>query len=230
MPSLIEITNTPFKDRYPKDWPPYEYFVHETQITPEIVQELKSLVEKKSSETEIDKFITKNPVILTSVLDFNNTGHHGAWVIPKKTIRQNISGEIPGLIPDFIVGGRNSSGTTWYVVELKGANHSLFTTSSNKLCLSSVANKGLCQILEYMHFCNKSQSYLREVLKLSEFVSAKGFLFIGESSETEDERKKDLKSSLNNMNKDLQIRSYNALFMHCDRILNSIEVMKGNHA
>lgn len=195
-----------------------------------MVEGLKSLVEKDSPETEIDKYITENPVLLTSILDFNNTGHHAAWVIPKKVIRQNISEDIPGLIPDFLVGGRNSFGITWYVVELKGANHSLFKSASNRLCLSSTANMGLCQVLEYMHFCNKAQGYLRDTLKLKEFVSARGFLFIGRSAETDEQRKKDLKASLNGMNKDLQIRSYDALFMCCDRILGSIKSMRGNRA
>ncbi len=230
MALLIKSTNESLEDRYPNEWPPIEYYMHETDITPDMVEKLKSLVESNSTETEIDKHITNNPVLLTSILDFNNTGHHAAWVIPKKLIRQNISEGVPGLIPDFLVGGRNSFGITWYVVELKGANHSLFNYSSNKLCLSSTANKGLCQVLEYMHFCNKSQSYLRDTLKLSEFVSAKGFLFVGRSSETAQERKKDLKASLNIMNKDLQIRSYDALFKCCDRILGSNKAKSKNRA
>lgn len=214
MLELLKLNNI-----YPEDWPPREYYMHESNITPQIVKGLKELIESNSAETEIDKYITKNPVLLTSILNFNNTGHHAAWVIPKKRLRQKISDDVPGLIPDFLVGGKSSFGINWYVVELKGANHTLFTKSSNRIYLSSTTNKGLCQVLEYMHFCNKTQSYLRDSMKLKDFTSAQGFLFIGRSSETEEARKKDLKASLNAMNKDLQIRSYDALFSCCDRIL-----------
>jgi len=219
MPSLLDLSKIPFKDRYPEDYPPYEFYMHEKEITENVVNGLKELIERCAAEKEIDKYITNNPVLLTSILDFNNTGHHAAWVIPKKVIRQNISNNIPGLIPDFLVGGKNSFGITWHVVELKGANETLFINSGKKLYLSGIANRGLCQVLEYMHFCNKAQSNLRENLKLKNFISANGFLIIGRSTETDDERKKDLKASLNIMNSNLQIRSYDALINCCNRIL-----------
>ncbi|MDQ6982404.1 MAG: DUF4263 domain-containing protein [Mariprofundus sp.] len=205
----------PLEKRYPDNWPPIEHYVHESGITHAMVDGLEQLIEDCSPETAIDTYISENPVLLTALLDFNNTGHHAAWVVPKKKIRPKISREIPGLIPDFLVGGKNSFGITWYVVELKGAEHKLFTSSGKKLYLSGTANMGLCQVLEYMHFCNISQSMLRETMKLSELSYAEGFLFIGRSRETEKQRPKDLKASINKMNQNLQIRSYDSLVRMC---------------
>ena len=213
--TLAEYFALPFEERYPGDWPPIEYYVHETQITHAMTDGLDSLVNQSASETQIDKYLSENPVLLTSILDINNTGHHAAWVIPKKKIRAKVGDDVPGLIPDFLVGGKNSFGITWYVVELKGANHALFTKSGAKIYLSSTANMGICQLVEYMHFCNLSQSFLRETMKLTAFTDAKGFLFIGRSSETNDQRSKDLKSGLNTLYKNIQIRSYDSLVRMC---------------
>lgn len=218
---LSEIAKIPLEQRYPKDWPPFEYHVHESSIQSDVVQGLRELVEENAGERALDTYISKHPVLLTALLDFNNTGHHAAWVVPKKAIRSKISKDVPGLIPDFLVGGKNSYGITWYVVELKGAEHSLFTKSGGSLYLSSAANRGLCQVLEYMHFCNTSQSYLRDTLRLSGFVSADAFIFIGREAETVAQREMDLKSAINTINAHLQIRSYDALLRCCDRILNS---------
>jgi len=205
----------PLEERYDSSWPPIEFYVHENQITHNAVDGLEALINKSASETEIDKYLSSNPELLSSVLDINNTGHHGAWVIPKSKIRNKISSEMPGLIPDFLIGGKNSCGISWYVIELKGASHKLFSYSGKKLRLSNVANLGLMQVLEYMHFCNTSQSYLRETMKFSELSYVDGFLFVGRSSETEEQRRKDLKASLNKMNPNLQIRSYDSLVQLC---------------
>lgn len=214
---LSDLENKPLEERYPEEWPPIEYYVHETNISPDVIGGFRSLVESNSAEREIDKYISANPALLTAILDFNNTGNHAAWVVPKKAIRSRVSDDIPGMIPDFLVGGKNSFGITWYVVELKGAQQKLFARTKGSLYLSSVANKGLCQILEYMHFCNKSQAMLRDILKLYDFTSTKAFLFIGRESETNNIREKDLKSALNNINSHLQIRSYDSLLKVCEK-------------
>ncbi len=99
-------------DDYPAHWPPKEYFMHESKITKKQVHELETLIRNSAGEREVDSFVSENPVMLTIPLDFSSTGHHGAWVIPKKSIRPRISNDTPGLIPDFIVGGKSSGGFT----------------------------------------------------------------------------------------------------------------------
>ena len=224
---LSTLALTPLNQRYPESWPPYEYYIHESSLQATAVQGLRVLVEESAGERELDDYISRHPALLTALLDFNNTGHHAAWVVPKKAIRSKISNDVNGLIPDFLVGGKNSYGITWYVVELKGAGHSLFTKSGSSLYLSKTANRGLCQVLEYMHFCNTAQSYLRDVLKLQGFVSAEAFIFIGRDSETRPTREMDLKSALNSINAHLQIRSYDALLRCCERIANTHSPVSG---
>jgi len=62
---------------------------------------------------------------------------------------------------------------------------------------------------------------LRDTLKLFEFVSAEAFVFVGRESETDNPREKALKSAINNISANLQIRSYDALLRSCERILSS---------
>lgn len=218
---LSKLNMIPLDNRYPKDWPPKEYYVHESSIQSEMVEGLRLLVNNNAGERKLDAYISKYPVLLTALLDFKNTGHHAAWVVPKKAIRSKISDDTPGLIPDFLVGGKNSFGIRWYVVELKGAEHRLFTKSGGKLYLSNSANRGLCQVLEYMHFCNTRQTYLRDTLKLLGFDSAEAFVFIGRESETDSQREMELKSAINNINAHLEIRSYDALLRCCEKLINS---------
>lgn len=208
---------------YPEDWPPQQYHIRESDLKNDVVDGFQELINRRASETVIDRYLSLHPELLTAVLDINNTGHHAAWVIPKKSIRAKVSDAQPGLIPDFLVGGKNSFGITWYIVELKGAAHTLFSEKNNKIQLSQIANRGVCQILEYMSFCNTAQAYLRDAHHLKGFEHPKGYLFIGNESETESNRKRDLKSAINNMSANLQIRSYDALLRSCYRITSSNE-------
>ncbi|WP_404471948.1 DUF4263 domain-containing protein [Vreelandella venusta] len=210
-----------FPDSYPEEWPPYEYYLSESKITREDFLGLKELVENNSGETDIDRYITERPQLLLSVLDMKNTGHHAAWVIPKQQIKPHVSSEMRGLIPDFLVGGKNSFGVTWYIVELKGANHKLFSMAGGSVKLSDVANKGFCQSLIYMQFCNSSQHMLREVLKLKGFDKANSFLIVGRAAETNTERERMLKSAVNNFSESLSIRSYDSFLSSCERIVDS---------
>jgi hypothetical protein len=218
MPLLSELK--PLEERYPENYPPIEYYISESSLKSSVVKGLRELIQLNTGERELDKYISKHPVLLTALLNFKNTGNHAAWVVPKKSIRSKVSSDVPGLIPDFIVGGKNSYGITWYVVELKGANHSLFKKSGGSYYLSSEANRGLCQVLEYMNFCNFSQSNLRDTLKLHDFAYANGFIFIGRENETNDQRAKELKSAFNNLNDKLEIRSYDALLRCCESIID----------
>jgi hypothetical protein len=80
---------------YDPGWPPEEYYVHESLVTKEQIDHLRILVDRRAGEREIDAFITANLVVLTILLDFYRTGHQGAWVVPKKTIRSRVSKGIP---------------------------------------------------------------------------------------------------------------------------------------
>ncbi len=198
---------------YPEGWPPEEYYNYASEITRDQVNKLTELVESNSNETKIDSFLRENQTILTSPLDWGSTGHHGAWVLSQQTIRMNLTSSKPGLIPDFIIGGRNSGGFSWWIVELKGANHKYFVEKGNHLKFSDQLNKGICQTLSYIDYCDEIQSFIRDQIGLNNFREPKGLILIGRSSEFEkNEQKRKLKSVWNRSYKSkLEIRTYDAL-------------------
>jgi hypothetical protein len=200
---------------YPSDFPPREYFVYEDDVTEAQTRDFGKLINKNVNEKDIDDYITANPVVLTMLLSEFGTGHHGAWVVPKKEIRSRISDAIPGLIPDFIVGGKSSNGFEWFVVELKGVCHTIFNSSKHKLSLSPIVNHGMCQIMEYMDYCDQIHLHIRDQFKLNDFRNPKGFLVVGRESETSDRRKMDLKKAFNDRLHNIRIKSYDYLLSLC---------------
>ncbi len=60
------------------------------------------------SEEAIQKILTANPYLLQYVIP--NSGHHGTWVFPKKTIRTQKVDGTPGLIPDYLIVPKSSLG------------------------------------------------------------------------------------------------------------------------
>lgn len=119
--------------------------------------ELESLVIALAPEKELDKNVTKHPVLMTTLLRASRTGHHGAWVLPKQIVRTRLPGDRAGYIPDFILGGKSSDGFSWSVVEVKGADSKLFSRVGGGIRLSSVGNRGVCQLLGYVDYCSEVQ-------------------------------------------------------------------------
>jgi hypothetical protein len=128
-------------------------------------------------------------------------------------VRPPLTAAQTGMKPDYIIGGRNSEGFLWMVVELKGVDQPLFVQKGKRLALSSYANQGLCQLLEYIQYCNCAQNYLREQLRLTDFNNPKGLLLIGRQSEIDgDPRKKSLRRQINAaFSNQIEIRTYDAL-------------------
>ena len=133
----------------------------------------ETLLDGSAQETEIDKFLRKNPSVFVHGLREFNTAHHGAWVIPQQAIRPPMHNTQKGLIPDYILGGRSSGGFNWFVVELKGASHQMLTESNQWLFFSSVANNAIGQVVEYIDYCASAQSFLRDSLGLTDFREPK---------------------------------------------------------
>ena len=90
------------------------------------------------------KFLENNKNLFAFALYSFQTGHHGIYVSSKKQIIPKIQGVSKGLIPDFIVGGHNSDGIQWCIIELKGANEMIFNEDSlGNIKLSNVANSAV---------------------------------------------------------------------------------------
>jgi hypothetical protein len=199
----------PVLENYPNGWPPKKYYVGQNKVTRKQFEEFKALIHKESGETEIDKFLKENLEVFSIALDFFKTGHHGAWIIPQQDIKPQTSD--PGLKPDYIIGGKSSDGFGWWVLDLKGANEKIFSEKENRICFSNKTNMGIFQVLEYINYCAKMQSYMREVLSLNGFREPKGLLIIGRESEMEENnRKQELKAAWNRLSDKLQVRTYDA--------------------
>ncbi len=140
------------------------------------MDEFEKLLDNKAGETKIDDFLVSNPEVFTAALQDFRTGQHAAIVIPKQAIRPKIIVDnVRGLIPDFIIGGKNSDGWNWWVVELKGSDQTLFSQTKLDTYFSSEINKGICQLLEYIDYCSEQQGALRDSFKLEGFASQMDF-------------------------------------------------------
>lgn len=198
---------------YPKHFPPQEWHVEPKQVESAVALAFSNLLDKPECiETDADEFIKLNPALLGQCLNFTNFGHHGTWVVPQKLVDPGANTIRKGKKPDYLVGGKNSDGFYWCVVELKGPNDSLFKKSGSEVSFSAKANEGICQLLQYIDYCSANQAFLRDHFKLNEFREPRGFLIIGREAELQDDQLKDLRSAWNRISGGrLMIRSYDAL-------------------
>lgn len=212
----------------PDDWPPEDYEVNHLKANRKQLESLKALVESNASETEIENFLKNNKNILANILRLLNTGHQGAWGIPKQVMRPHGPGNQKGHIPDYILGGHSSNGFEWYVLELKGANQKILTETSNRLYFGSDANKAICQVIEYIDYCAEVQVYLRDTFKLKDFREPKGLILIGRETEfSNDKRREKFKSAWNRfMRHKIEIRTFDSLIREVGSIVNNKEKIK----
>lgn len=208
-----------WRDRpWPQDWPPKENAVSQLEVTKENYENFSEIINKRAGEREVEEFLTKHPNVLSLVCRLFSTGHHMTWLFPKAQIRPS-SGQVGGLIPDYLVAGKNSDGIQWFVLELKGADKQAFSQSGRRVSLTSDANKGICQLLNYIDHSSRDQAYLRDGLGLSGFREPKGILLIGTEQETECHQVRDFKGAWNRLNPNIQIRSYNRLLRTLEEVL-----------
>ena len=199
-------------DPYQADWPLREFYTHESAATRVQLATLRKLVKNNSGESALDKFIKSNPAVLTMALKYVSTGHGGAWVLPQQTIKTRMNSSDKGLIPDYIIGGLNSDGFSWWVVELKGADSQMFSKRNGSLYFSQTLNKAICQTLEYIDYCSRIQATLRDEFKLTNFREPKGLILIGREDElASDFQKQALRACWNRMNNKIEIRTFDSL-------------------
>jgi hypothetical protein len=212
----------PILEDYPDGWPPKEYFVNQNNVTRKQLDEFKTLIQKDAGETEIDNFLKANLEVLSISLDFFKTGHHGAWILTQQEIKPTTT--LPGLIPDLLIGGKSSDGFQWWVLDLKGANDSIFSESGPRVHFQSKVNMGIFQVLEYMNYCAKNQAYLRDSMSLVGLREPKGLLLIGREGEmANDQRRQELKRAWNNLSDKLQVRTYDAFLRAVETKVNWCE-------
>jgi len=195
---------------WPDNWPDKKNFVNPHNVTKKQYLAFKDLIAQSPSETEIELFLKNNKELLALITFLFSTGHHASFLFPKQHLRM-ASCNIGGKIPDYVVAGANSDGVSWYVLELKGANEKAFISNGKRVHLSSVANKGVCQLIEYIDVSTRSQSYLRDEIGLKGYREPKGILLIGTGAESDNKQVREFKGAWNRMNNHIQIYSYNRL-------------------
>lgn len=195
---------------WPADWPSQEHHVIQHDVTEDQYFKFSQLIQRRSSEREVERYFAENREVLSLVIWMFSTGHHMSWLFPKAHIRPT-SGTAGGLIPDYLMAGASSEGIRWFLLELKGANARAFRKTGKRVYLSNEANKGLCQLLNYMDWSSRDQAYLRDGLELKGFREPRGILLIGTDDETRDPQIQSFKSAWNRFNSSVQIRSYSGL-------------------
>lgn len=203
-----------YEDIFLGKFPPEEFEYHDSYTTLDQFNNLIEIIENNSTEKIIDKYLTDNPEILTTILHHFETGNHKGWVFPKLTLTPRIEYMFQkGMIPDFIVGGQSSDGQEWWLLELKGADEKIFNIDkNNRIKFSDTLNKGICQLIEYIDYSTEKQNKLRDEFGLKNFREPSGIILIGRDVEMNDIRKQKLKSYWNRLHKGkLEIRTYDFL-------------------
>jgi hypothetical protein len=103
-----------------KRTPLREFFVWWQDITQKDVTALRRCVQNANREEDIQRFLTKKPLLLLQHLG----GWHGRWVIPKKKLGAEH-------ITDFVIGSKSSPGFRWVAVELESPKAKMFTKAGN---------------------------------------------------------------------------------------------------
>jgi hypothetical protein len=207
---------------WPAEWPGQENHVCQHDVTAKQYNVFRALLERKAGEREIEEYLIGNREALSLCLSMFSTGHHASWIFPKRQIRSP-SGSRSGLIPDYLMAGADSDGVKWFMLESKGADKRAFAKIGSHVSLSADANRGICQLINYIDSPSRDQSYLRDGLNLSSFREPRGILLIGTDTETDDARVRDFKNAWNRINARVQIRSYNALLRQIEQKLRSFD-------
>ena len=158
------------------------------------VMKLKSFIELHKTEQEINDVIKGNTDLLVSLLDIFNTGHHGSLAIPEAQIRSHIRNFGKGLIPDWLLMGENSDGRQYYFIELKKPSDKIFVNKGNFICFSTCCNAALNQLLTYIKYAERNQSYFRDEFDFGDFSNPKGVLVIGNRNDLDEEMKRQKKA------------------------------------
>lgn len=159
------------------------------------------------SEEALQRLITDNPYLLQYV--FRNTGHHGTWAYPKRWIRTNQAGGLPGLIPDFIAAMRNSLGYSWQIIELKRPNVQFANARGDGF--SSEGHKALAQCGEYIsHFANYIEN-ARANIGHDGIRQPDGVTIVIGDSRTETEAQRRIRANFQALSPKITIATYDRL-------------------
>lgn len=207
---------------WPSHWPGKENHVIQYDVTVKQYRDFARLLHKRAGERELERFLAEAKEVLSLTVGMFGTGHHMAWIFPKEQVRPS-SGIEGGLIPDYLLAGANSFGVQWCVLELKGADKRAFSRRGSRIYLSTDANRGVCQLINYIDVCSRGQAHLRDELGFKGLREPRGILLLGTDDETKDKQIREFKRAWNDLNPRIQIRSFSSLLRTVEQKLRDFK-------
>ncbi len=121
------------------------------KVSEDLRNEYNSLLVESTDERPLQRFLSENPHLLTKCI---KPGHHGALCIPQPRLGSEY-------IPDFIIGGFDSAGVWWYLIELESPRKSMFNRNGDP---SAALTHALRQVDDWRAWLMKNSAYAREEL------------------------------------------------------------------
>src|SRR5258706_5422402 len=106
-------TEQDFFDNWPGDWPSKTHYANQHKVRLEQREEFQGLLAAGAGERELERFLGRNPEVLSLTTYMYMTGHHAAWIYPRAQIRA-ANDDIRGLIPGYILAGASSNSGSWF--------------------------------------------------------------------------------------------------------------------
>ncbi|ESQ89952.1 Shedu anti-phage system protein SduA domain-containing protein [Asticcacaulis benevestitus] len=165
------------------------------------------------NEESIHRAIEANPYLLQYVIP--ESGHHGTWAYPKRTIRTSSVDGRPGLIPDFLVANRNSLGLYWWIVELKRPDVQFSNARGDGY--STDGHKAIAQCAGYYaHFLNYIET-VRSNTGLTHLASPKGIILVIGNSQTETEAQQRCRAEFEGLGDKVRVATYDRILQGATR-------------
>jgi hypothetical protein len=122
-------------------------FIAVDPISEDDIAELESVIASAEDEMPIQKFLGDNGHLITALL-----GGPLRYCLPQK----RLGGEY---VPDFIIGGVDSLGVRWVLIELETPRSGIYLKDG--LQLDEKARKGVSQILSWRNWLSSNIAYAR---------------------------------------------------------------------
>lgn len=175
-------------------------------LRPDLLEDFEDVL-KLGREEPIQKLITANPYLLQYVTP--DTGHHGIWVFPKRTIRTQRVDGTPGLIPDYLVAAKNSLGYTWHIVELKKSIVQFSKSRGENY--SRDAAEGIAQCAKYhAHFADYIET-VRNNIGIPETITPKSVILLIGDGATETENERTCRAEFDRLGSSISVISYDRI-------------------
>src|SRR5215203_2263725 len=123
-------------------------FAVDNTVSEDDVVELENIIISAHDERPIQKFLEKNPHLLTVLL-----GGIERYCIPQKRLGSQY-------VPDFIIGEIDSLGVRWVLIEIESPKSGIYLDDG--CLLDEEARKGVSQIIDWRNWLSSNIAYARQ--------------------------------------------------------------------